>query len=582
MPKHTSGMCTANDSACICRAWSRWSCSTGAKAWARTVIQGSDTPPPWQVQAASASGRSGAASDRRLQASRALAHGGAQRPDRGPLRVGGARGHEDRAVAARPRRSRGRRRRDGRRGRRARGSSVTAWPVGDEREADDAVVRAVADVGVEAAELAARRASSSRPSPRSGWPVTHASPASSASGTARRWRRAAGWPAGSTSAHRVAAAGPRARRPRGARAAGAATRRPARGRRRRARARAATARARPRRARSAGRAPRAPAPASPGPRGAAPPTGTRRSAPRPATRPAPAASSASRELGALEQRLGVADEDERGVGQPHAAARRARSSGTPGLALEHRELLGDGRRRELQRVGHRGDRAARVQLAQEAQPAEVEHRQATLLSHRQESESLLRSRVATAWAACPRTGALFCLASAAAFGAMGVFGKLAYDEGATVGTLLAVRFVLAAALLWLAVLATGRLGALRALPRRDVALALALGAVGYSAQAGALLRGARAPRRVAALAARLHVPGDRHRGRGRARPRARPAAGPPWRWRSPRRARPRAGRRGRAARSTRSGRRSASAPPSSTAPTSSSPRASPRASARCR
>jgi drug/metabolite transporter (DMT)-like permease len=83
-----------------------------------------------------------------------------------------------------------------------------------------------------------------------------------------------------------------------------------------------------------------------------------------------------------------------------------------------------------------------------------------------------------------RTGALFCLASAAGFGAMGVFGKLAYDAGATVGTLLAVRFGLAAAVLWLVVLATGRLQELRALPRRDVAAALALGAVGYSAQAG--------------------------------------------------------------------------------------------------
>jgi hypothetical protein len=39
----------------------------------------------------------------------------------------------------------------------------------------------------------------------------------------------------------------------------------------------------------------------------------------------------------------------------------------------------------------------------------------------------------------PPAGALYCLASAAAFGAMGVFGKLAYDEGATVGTLLATR-----------------------------------------------------------------------------------------------------------------------------------------------
>jgi drug/metabolite transporter (DMT)-like permease len=84
----------------------------------------------------------------------------------------------------------------------------------------------------------------------------------------------------------------------------------------------------------------------------------------------------------------------------------------------------------------------------------------------------------------PRTGALFCFASAASFGAMGVFGKLAYEQGATVGTLLATRFVLAAVLLWLAVLATGRLRTLRRLPRRDVRLALALGAVGYSAQAG--------------------------------------------------------------------------------------------------
>ena len=81
----------------------------------------------------------------------------------------------------------------------------------------------------------------------------------------------------------------------------------------------------------------------------------------------------------------------------------------------------------------------------------------------------------------PPVGALYCLASAAAFGAMGIFGKLAYDEGATVGTLLATRFVLAAALLWL--LAVGR-GDLRALARRDVGVALVLGAVGYGAQAG--------------------------------------------------------------------------------------------------
>ena len=73
---------------------------------------------------------------------------------------------------------------------------------------------------------------------------------------------------------------------------------------------------------------------------------------------------------------------------------------------------------------------------------------------------------------------LFCLASGAAFGAMAVFGKLAYAEGATVGTLLAVRFLFASGLFWAG-------GAGRSLPaRRDVLLALGLGAGGYALQAG--------------------------------------------------------------------------------------------------
>ncbi len=82
----------------------------------------------------------------------------------------------------------------------------------------------------------------------------------------------------------------------------------------------------------------------------------------------------------------------------------------------------------------------------------------------------------------PMTGAVFCLASAACFGAMGIFGKLAYGEGVTVGTLLAVRFALAAAVLWLVVAMTRT--SLRRIARRDVLIALALGAIGYSAQAG--------------------------------------------------------------------------------------------------
>src|SRR4051812_7111056 len=86
------------------------------------------------------------------------------------------------------------------------------------------------------------------------------------------------------------------------------------------------------------------------------------------------------------------------------------------------------------------------------------------------------------WMRC--SGTLFILASGAAFGAMAVFGKLAYEDGATVGTLLAVRFALAAVLFWALVVAGGAAREVRALKRQDVGLALALGGVGYAAQAG--------------------------------------------------------------------------------------------------
>ena len=83
------------------------------------------------------------------------------------------------------------------------------------------------------------------------------------------------------------------------------------------------------------------------------------------------------------------------------------------------------------------------------------------------------------------TGTLLCIGSAAGFGAMAVLGKLAYENGATVGTLLAVRFAIAAALFWALVFAArGTVAELRALPGRDIAIALALGAGGYAAQAG--------------------------------------------------------------------------------------------------
>ena len=82
------------------------------------------------------------------------------------------------------------------------------------------------------------------------------------------------------------------------------------------------------------------------------------------------------------------------------------------------------------------------------------------------------------------SGTLFCLGSGAAFGAMAIFGKLAYDEGATVGTLLSLRFAMAAVLFWALVAAGGALREIRSLGGRDIGLGLALGGCGYALQAG--------------------------------------------------------------------------------------------------
>lgn len=83
-------------------------------------------------------------------------------------------------------------------------------------------------------------------------------------------------------------------------------------------------------------------------------------------------------------------------------------------------------------------------------------------------------------------GVLACLLSAAAFGSLGIFGKLAYDEGAGAMTLLAVRFALGAVAFWaLAAALPASRRALRSRPSRDVILtALGLGAIGYATQAG--------------------------------------------------------------------------------------------------
>ncbi|WP_405056093.1 DMT family transporter [Kribbella sp. NBC_01505] len=78
-------------------------------------------------------------------------------------------------------------------------------------------------------------------------------------------------------------------------------------------------------------------------------------------------------------------------------------------------------------------------------------------------------------------GALFCLLSAAAFGAMAMFGKLSYDEGVSVDALLLVRFGLAGLVLMAIALARG---VFRGIPRRAVLTSLGMGVFGYAAQAG--------------------------------------------------------------------------------------------------
>ena len=79
-----------------------------------------------------------------------------------------------------------------------------------------------------------------------------------------------------------------------------------------------------------------------------------------------------------------------------------------------------------------------------------------------------------------REGLLLCLLSAAGFAAMPLFARQAYATGVELTPLLALRFVMAAALLWALVLLRRRpLGS-----PRGLALGALLGFAGYSVQAG--------------------------------------------------------------------------------------------------
>ena len=78
-------------------------------------------------------------------------------------------------------------------------------------------------------------------------------------------------------------------------------------------------------------------------------------------------------------------------------------------------------------------------------------------------------------------GTLLCVGSACSYGATGIFGKLAYDEGLSVAGLLAGRFTLAAIVMWGIVLLMGP--AYRP-AKRAVLAGVALGAAVYAAQTG--------------------------------------------------------------------------------------------------
>ncbi|GAA0209949.1 DMT family transporter [Halobaculum roseum] len=83
-----------------------------------------------------------------------------------------------------------------------------------------------------------------------------------------------------------------------------------------------------------------------------------------------------------------------------------------------------------------------------------------------------------------RVGSLLVLASAAAFGTLGVLGEVAFREGLSVPSALALRFVVGSFVVWVGVLGyratTGGDAPALGLPPREAVTAIALGAVGYA------------------------------------------------------------------------------------------------------
>ena len=242
-------------------------------------------------------------------------------------------------------------------------------------------------------------------------------------------------------------------------------------------------------------------------------------------------------LGAGKQALGVLDQHERGIGQPHAAAggleqRRA------GLALEHPELLRDGRRAVGERVGDRADRAEALQLVQETEAAEVEHvrnhrmfmREIALLS--MDGSPTMRPCVvrSSVWCRPRRSGRSGSSASSRR--------RRRERRRARCSCARARRRWCSPRALWRDRRPVARCGACpagrphRARPRRR----------GLQPPVGPVLRRDRPARRVDGRAAALHLPGVRDAWRRSRSAGWRRRCGPAPRWRWRRRARARAAR----------------------------------------
>ena len=77
-------------------------------------------------------------------------------------------------------------------------------------------------------------------------------------------------------------------------------------------------------------------------------------------------------LDGVEQQLGVPDQDPAGLGQLDVAPDPL-EQGRPGLALEHRELLGDGARGVAEGLGGRAHRLPGLELTEQPEPMQVKH-----------------------------------------------------------------------------------------------------------------------------------------------------------------------------------------------------------------